>query len=219
MRHHWKPLRTRLTSVRVHSRGYLPHWKSDGAVYSVTARLADSLPAHVLDRLRRQHLEAVADCSRSGDLTAVHHAELELVHALRVDEQLDRGYGSCILGDPRVAAMVLAAVRYFDTERYELIAACVMPNHLHLVLRPLEEWSLSSIMHSIKRYTSREANRILGSSGRNWQHESFDRIIRDAADLERTVRYVLENPDKAHLGEDWPWRYASCRLETGGTAG
>ena len=205
MRQPWKPIRAHPSTIRIRSRGYLPHWETENATYSVTTRLNDSLPAEIVARLREEHESRLPRARLEGELTAVRKSELELEYSLQVDAYLDRGLGSCILAEPGVGKMVLAAVRFFQGERYSLEAACVMPNHLHLVIRPLEQWTLSSIMHSLKRYTSREANRLLGRTGSNWQHEYYDRIVRNATDLERTVRYVLDNPRKAGLGEEWPW--------------
>lgn len=71
--------------------------------------------------------------------------------------------------------------------------------------------SLASIMHSIKRYTARESNRLLERQGAFWQAESYDRYIRNSEEWERTIRYVLNNPVKAGLVNDWrewPWSWS-----------
>lgn len=204
MRQPWKPIRIHPNAVKTRSRGYLPHWELENATYSITTRLHDSLPFEVAERLRREHDSRVERERLSGNLGAVRKAELELQYSIEVDRYLDRGTGSCILANPEVGRMVLEAVLFFQGQRYALDAACVMPNHVHLVIRPLGEWTLSRIMHSFKRHTSRQANLILGRSGRNWQPEYYDRIVRNSTDLDRTVRYVLENPVKAGLHR-WPW--------------
>ena len=41
----------------IHSRGYLPHVKREGASYFITFRLADSLPQEVLLEFKRQQME------------------------------------------------------------------------------------------------------------------------------------------------------------------
>lgn len=86
-----------------------------------------------------------------------------------------------------------------------------MPNHIHIVFMPLKEskdkyYSLSKIMHSFKRHTAHEANLTLGRTGTFWQHENYDHFVRDDAELERIVKYVLYNPVKANLVKeqsDW----------------
>ncbi len=90
-----------------------------------------------------------------------------------------------------------------------------MPNHVHLLFTPLERpdgtyFSLARIMHSLKRYTAREANKALRRTGQFWQHESYDHFVRDAAEHERIVRYILNNPVSAGLvnhWEEWQWRH------------
>ncbi len=69
---------------------------------------------------------------------------------------------------------------------------------------------LASIMQSLKGWTARQCNLALGRQGQFWQHESFDHVIRDQAEWERIVNYVVNNPVKAGLVEkqqDWKWSY------------
>lgn len=90
-----------------------------------------------------------------------------------------------------------------------------MPNHVHMVFTPLlrtsdEYYSLASIMGSLKGYTAREANALLGRKGQFWQHESYDRAVRDEEECMRIIAYVIENPVKAGLvkeASEWRWTY------------
>jgi REP element-mobilizing transposase RayT len=94
-----------------------------------------------------------------------------------------------------------------------------MPNHLHIVFTPLKEsrgkyYPLSKIMHSLKRHTAREGNLILGREGAFWQHENYDHVVRDEAELERIIRYILYNPVKANLvKEQKHWKWAYCKYD------
>lgn len=94
-----------------------------------------------------------------------------------------------------------------------------MPNHGHLVCAPLKNpegtyFSLAKIMHSLKRYTAYEANQILGRSGAFWQHENYDHYVRDEAELERIIKYVINNPVKAGLVDDWKsWKWTYCKYD------
>ena len=85
-----------------------------------------------------------------------------------------------------------------------VLAWCVMPNHVHAVVRPLEGFELPRIVHSWKSFTSNRANEILGRKGAFWQAEAYDHLVRDANDLRRVVRYVLRNPVAAGL-RGWKW--------------
>jgi REP-associated tyrosine transposase len=70
-------------------------------------------------------------------------------------------------------------------------------------------------MKSLKGFTAWECNRALGRKGTFWQQESYDHVIRDSAEFQRIVRYVLNNPVKAGLVKDWrEWKW-NYRRETG----
>jgi hypothetical protein len=95
------------------------------------------------------------------------------------------------------------------------------PTMFMLSLRQLaknnEPESLASIMHSLKRNTSRRANQILNRSGQFWEHESFDHYIRNQSEFNRIIKYALENPVKAGLVKswrEWPWNYVRDSLPT-----
>jgi len=96
---------------------------------------------------------------------------------------------------------VTDSLHHFDGERYELACYVVMPNHVHLIVRPFDEddKALSRITRSWKRHASREINKLYGLGERLWQDESYDRIIRDEEHLWRTVQYINRNPAKANL--------------------
>ena len=82
-----------------------------------------------------------------------------------------------------------------------------MSNHVHVVLKPL--LPLSSIMKTLKGYTAFKANQILERRGAFWESESFDHVVRNAEEFERIVRYVLNNPVKARLVNEWQqWRWS-----------
>ena len=76
--------------------------------------------------------------------------------------------------------------------------------------RDSSTYTVTNILENLKWYTALKANRVLKRQGAFWQHESYDHVIRSAEELERTIRYVLENPVKAGLCEDWrawQWTY------------
>ena len=72
------------------------------------------------------------------------------------------------------------------------------------------QFVLASIMQSLKGWTAHQCNLALGRKGQFWQHESFDHVVRNQAEWERIVNYVVNNPVKAGLVEnwqDWKWSY------------
>ncbi len=132
------------------------------------------------------------------------------------DAVLDQGMGPDWLRNPMIAKLVADAMRFFDGKRYDLLAYCIMSNHVHVVLTPLVNaategcYPLAQIMHTLKGYTAGRANRLLDRSGAFWLHESYDHCVRSEAELQRIVAYVVNNPVKAGLVSDWqawPWTY------------
>ena len=198
-------------------RRHLPHFQPPGATLFITFRLAGSLPAEVVFSLREERDRRMTASPHLADSESARSAYLEQRRRFGVwDEALGRtGTGPRWLVDPRVAALVIEALHHRDGIEYDLLAFCVMPNHVHLVCTPLrqEEGSyqpLARIMQSLKRYTARGANRLLGRRGAFWRSESYDHVVRDDAELARILRYVVENPAKVGLVESWdswPWSY------------
>jgi REP element-mobilizing transposase RayT len=82
---------------------------------------------------------------------------------------------------------------------YQLPAAVVMPDHVHMLLRPVGEYTLSRVMKGIKGVSARLLNQRRGTRGQVWQDESWDRIVRDAAELEEKLLYMAANPVRAGL--------------------
>ncbi|HOD83092.1 MAG: Valine--tRNA ligase [Planctomycetes bacterium ADurb.Bin126] len=184
---------------------YLPHWEKVGGTYAVTFRLADSLPKHVLEAWAREREIIVQRAKQQGrELTYQERKELHYLYSQRVDSFLNSGQGKCELRNPQVAGIVHDALFHFARDRYELIAWCIMPNHVHVVVAPLGENKLSEILHSWKSFTAKQANTILDRTGQFWQEEYYDHLIRDEEDFNHSVNYVLGNPVSANL-KDWPW--------------
>jgi len=189
-------------AVKIRSRGYLPHWEVDDAIYFITYRVGDSLPASVREDLRREHDLLVRQI---GDKTAVQRAIVRKRHLRRVNARLDEGHGECVLRDARVAETVVDNWKHFDHDRYRLLAWCVMPNHAHVVVHLFAGGTLAPVIHSWKSYTSSAANRILGRVGQKfWARDYYDHCIRSERELANTIEYVLNNPAKIGL-TDWPF--------------
>ena len=102
--------------------------------------------------------------------------------------------------------MVLKHIREGHEKYYRLIAAQIMPDHAHLILQPIEGYSLPRVMKGIKSTTARMINRFRNRTGSVWKENYFDRIIRSPKDLDEKLNYMLENPIRAGLVEDG-WDY------------
>lgn len=122
----------------------------------------------------------------------------------KAERCLDSGLGRCHMRDRRTAQIVADALMHFKGTRHHTLAWCVMPNHVHAVFSPIGDQTLESIVHSWKSFSAQMANRALGRAGKFWQREYFDHLIRHEESLQKTMRYVADNPKNAGL-RDWPW--------------
>jgi REP element-mobilizing transposase RayT len=189
----------------VRSRGRLPHWEADHAIYFVTFRLADSLPRSVLRAYELERRKIVATALAAG--RAFSPSEEKLLKKLfneKIESKLDASAGRCYLAESAVADAVAEALRHFDSVRYRLYAWCVMPNHVHVLIRLLGDRKLSGVLHSWKSYSAKRANLLLGLSGEFWQREYYDHLVRSEDEFYRIVGYIVRNPEKAGL-RDWRW--------------
>ena len=194
----------------IHSRGYLPHVKHEGASYFVTFRLTDSLPQEVLLRFECEHAEALRRLPAKTTAEAAEEIHRELRR--KIERYLDLGVGECHLRRPEIADMLAGALRHFHGQYYLLDDWVVMPNHVHVILWPMPNFTLSEILKSRKRHTARQANLILKRTGEPfWQRESYDHWIRNEDEKARIRRYIRMNPVNARLcktPEDWKWSSA-----------
>ncbi len=137
--------------VQIHTGGDLPHWYQAGKIHYVTFRLADSLPASAREEL------AAADRSfrtlnpQPWDAQTTLRYKRFMGHSL--DRALDTGCGSCLLRNPEIRRIVVDSLEYRNGTHYELDSYVVMPNHVHLLIRPISEQSLERIKKSIKGYS------------------------------------------------------------------
>ncbi len=166
---------------------HLPHRYQVGQAMFITWRLHDSLPAG--------RTFSVGTSSGKAFLT--------------VDRILDNARtGPLYLRQPEMAGMVVEAIRYRENSlgHYQLHSYVVMANHVHLLITPRVE--VSKLMQSLKRFTAREGNRILGLTGKPfWQDESYDRVVRNQTEFGRIANYIEMNPVKAGMAptpEDFP---------------
>jgi putative transposase len=205
-------------------RRHLPHHQPPGATFFVTFRLVDSVPAEVVARLREDDRKEErtlghVDDKQDRDNRAIDRRRRRFS---RFDETLDRcSTGPLWLREPTVADAVKEAIHYRDGKEYELLAYCIMPNHVHMVFslenvgrRALSPHKVTEILENLKWYTAKKANEILGRRGGFWQHESYDHVVRGTRELVRIIAYVLNNPVKAGLADSWDsWRWSYVKKD------
>ena len=126
---------------------------------------------------------------------------------------------------PRWFLEALDAAR--NIEKFDLWAYVIMPEHVHLVIWPGQEYSISRILWRIKKpFTDRILERVrahhprfldrlqhLKPSGEVSHHfwqpgGGYDRNLWTTRSIHEKIRYVHENPVRRNLAtraEQWPW--------------
>ena len=101
-----------------------------------------------------------------------------------------------LLSEEEERDIVLRALLFWRGERCDVLAAVVMDDHVHAILRPLGEHTLSEITQSIKGYTARKINLLRHSEGHLWLDETFDHVVRDGRSLNQFLYYICDNPKR-----------------------
>ena len=85
-----------------------------------------------------------------------------------------------------------------QTEQY---AWCLMPDHFHLLISPREA-NLSKILGAWKSYTGHLLKKN-GLEGSCWQRGFYDHALRKEEDIQRAAEYIVNNPVRKRLVENW----------------
>ena len=179
----------------------LPHDYRDGRPLFLTWHLHGSLP---------HALYPPADKQNAGRAFAWMDRYLDTTRT-----------GPLYLKQKHIAELVVTTIRRGAEElgHYNLEAYVVMANHVHLLVVPYI--SPTRFLQSLKSYTARQANKLLGRTGEPfWQQESYDHWVRDEAERRRIISYIENNPVKAGLvnsPRNYPWSSATVR-ENGAAA-
>ncbi len=187
----------------------LPHWLQAGTVCFLTWRTWDSMPRGWVDQwladraawLRSHAIDPDRDDwrRRLRQLPDERIAEFNRSFSRRWESCLDEAHGSCPLKRPELSKVVGDSLMCFDGTRYHLTDFVVMPNHVHLLAAFPDDGAMLAQCEGWKRFTGVRLNRLLGRSGRFWQVDGFDHLVRDEAQFEKFRRYIADNPRRAGL--------------------
>ncbi len=207
----------------------LPHYHLPNATYFITFRLAGSLPVEVWKRLKEEYereKRLLSDKFKGNELLEERY-NAQKRHFARLDKFLDQSKaGPRWLAEPRFADIVTRELHALHPENYHLHAYCLMSNHGHLLIDqqdipeppPIEGKHYTSLSHAMRLLKGRSGYAcaaLLGRKGAFWQHESYDHVVRNEKELMRILNYIVNNPVKAGLindWRDWPYTYVNPSL-------
>jgi REP element-mobilizing transposase RayT len=205
-------------------RGKLPHYQPPGGTYFLTYQLYGAIPKPVLNKIIEEYQSALQQLEKEqlsrgtkrqpDSIFRKKQIEEQKRQFKRIDDFLDSNLNAPHwLKIPEIAKLNAEALHFYDGKHYSLWSFCIMSNHIHVLLS-LNEGSpkLWKVMQDLKKYTAKEGNKILGRDQKKfWERESYDHLVRDKkGEFERILAYILNNPVKAGLVDDWSkyqWSY------------
>jgi len=229
-----------MKGFKIFYKRHLPHYQPSGYTYFITFRLVNSLPSNIVLDLRMDYERSLKNISEIKDkkIKSAKYEEIKMVYFENFDSCLHENQNNiCWLKKTEIANIVKDSIHFRDNKDLYLIAYTIMPNHVHLIFRLNDEkefkgteiikeeqltvgehtcspYRVTNILKSLKWYTAVESNKILNRSGPFWQHESYDHVIRSEEELIDIIEYVLLNPVKAGLVENWEdWQWNYCNFE------
>jgi putative transposase len=212
----------------------LPHWQPPGGIFFVTMRLYGSIPKAIIERLKLEYETALKEAAEAGlskddvnfMISSATHDEIDLIRKkkeylagskffLQLEDFLHSNLNEPHwLSRPDIAQLNAENIHFYANRYYDLWAYTIMSNHIHLLLthRP-DSPILWKILQDQKKYSGAQSNKLLGREGAFWESESYDHWVRGKdieSQMQRIIRYILNNPVKAKLVKEWdqyPWSY------------
>lgn len=211
--------------MKIYYKRYLPHLVPPGGIFFITAVLKNSLPVNVIKTLKEERKTLIEQLNEARyDLlseTAYQEKLIEMYKRqfIKIDRLLDASKeGKHYLKDHQAAQILANKFHQYNGNYYRLEAFVIMSNHFHLLIDTsiqLDRLSvgiepnddnytpLSKIMNLIKGGSAYSINQSLKRTGVFWQHESYDHLVRNEKEYFNIHRYILNNPVKAGLVQNW----------------
>ena len=203
----------------------LPHIHPKDGTFFITFLLAGAIPVTVLNSLieeKNQNIKTVKQKFNDKQLAREIY-NIDKLYFGKFDEYLfNKSKGPFWLAKKTISQIVADKLHALDKIRYELIAYTIMSNHVHILFNTTgfnastsakksgktKNYPVADTMRLLKGSTSRLCNKVLNRSGKFWHHESYDHYVRDEDELNRIIKYIVNNPVKAGLVEDWKdWEF------------
>ncbi len=150
---------------------HLPHFDIENHYQFITFRTQDSKDKY-LEKLSLQNLP---------------NSKLQF----KIDQYLDKSPNGCYLSN-EILILMGDFIKSKNGHLYELIAYCIMPNHVHILFKPLHP--LPKVMQILKGSSSKLINEALGKTGKFWTTNYYDKLIRDENHFNTVYKYIKNNP-------------------------
>ncbi len=197
----------------------LPHFQPEEGVFFVTFRLAFGLPVKYLGAINRYRDVLNARYENQDTQPETKTVIKKKLFAYEDELYPLCGSGVSLTDNPAVAELLCEHIQSNHNVLYYLYCYTVMPNHVHILLKPSkvdkEQVSLSDIVRSLKGGSARKINLILNRSGTLWHREYWDYWLRNQQELVNIMEYIRNNPVQAGLVSEvdyWKWTWINPDL-------
>jgi putative transposase len=105
--------------------------------------------------------------------------------------------------------------RYGNKHGIEILAYCLMGNHVHILGVPDKDTSLAKGIGGTNLMYTQYINRKYNRSGRLWQNRFFSAIVEEEPYLWAVMRYIEQNPVRAKIvkrAEEYQWSSAMAHV-------
>jgi putative transposase len=105
-----------------------------------------------------------------------------------------------ILNSPKIKNLFMHTIKRSKKKyKFALTTFCIMGNHVHLIIQPLKNESLSRIMQWILATFAINYNKLFGITGHVWYDRYHSTVINTLRKFLQAFEYIAENPVKADV--------------------
>ncbi len=206
---------TDIFDYRFYYKRYLPHIQPVDAVLFVTYSIKFEYPKSFYENLKRKKeeffksLKHIPKEDRKEKINNFNKIQFDITDNFIAKFTKSPKW----LNNSQIADIIKNSLFFKHDKEYNLICYCIMPNHVHILIKPLlktkdKPYSIAGIMKNHKSFTAIESNKILKRNGQFWHRGYYDHYIRDENEFYNVIRYILNNPVKAGLVEKYEdWGY------------
>ncbi len=182
------------------TRRLLPHWFVPGTAHFITYRLYGTLPQTALDDLKLKKEKLLSQKPKPGFTLAQQRSGVHKILFGIYDGLLDRGCEIRWLADPRIAAIVRSNLYHHHGSKYMLLAYCIMSNHVHVLLQPIDPADKEQAGRLHHESGSEQAGRLHHESGSEQagrlHHESglgCEMPVGESSDAENPLSSIMHS--------------------------
>ena len=196
----------------------LPHIQPLCATFFLTFRLHGSLPKSFITEIKEKQEAKINALKTLKPPNFIEQIRIEQKRYFQLyDKALEQvNDGPTWLSQAKIAKVVVKQLEKYDGQWYDLLAYCIMSNHVHILIDTRiqlstspEEYEVSlknykqvdKIMQRIKGASARYSNLLLNRTGTTFWHRDY--YARNLKEINRIIAYILNNPVKAGIVNNW----------------